>query len=232
MKEEASAAQAGDKRQGGNGAGLKVAAIVASVVAVCGISFGVYGMIQSAQKEKQFSNLKVQIKKDDGTTTTVETPKIETKTDDGTTITITDTPAEKVNTKEYIYIGEWGLKVKLPEGLHEVEYSIHNPREIEMTDPGYVDSEVGASSLSVKAWRNAKDSVTYSSAGPSCNNAIIVRVPKGKRSSDTVAFSKGDYDYFFAGWHAVCDDREMPAASRTAGDLRKALTDPDNYSEI
>ena len=60
-------------------------------MAVCGIGFGVYGMMQSSQKDSQISDLKVQIKEDDGTITTIETPEIETTTNNGATVTITDT---------------------------------------------------------------------------------------------------------------------------------------------
>ena len=45
-----------------NGNGWKIATIVTSLVAVCGIGFGVYGMIQSSQKDNQVSDLKAQIK--------------------------------------------------------------------------------------------------------------------------------------------------------------------------
>ena len=40
---------------------LKVATVVACIVAICGIGFGVYGMMQSAQKDNQISDLKVHI---------------------------------------------------------------------------------------------------------------------------------------------------------------------------
>ena len=80
-----------DSSKQSNGKGLKIATAIASVVAVCGIGFGVYGMIQGSQKDNQISDLKVQIKEDDGTITTIETPEIETNTSDGTTVTITDT---------------------------------------------------------------------------------------------------------------------------------------------
>ena len=74
-----------------SGSGLKIATAIACVVAACGIGFGVYGMMQSLQKDSQISDLKVQIKEDDGTITTIETPEIETTTNNGATVTITDT---------------------------------------------------------------------------------------------------------------------------------------------
>lgn len=107
-----------------SGNGLKIATAIASVVAVCGIGFGIYGMIQSSQKDSQISDLKVQIKEDDGTITTIETPEIETNTDNGTTVTITDSNVKNENTEDYIYIGEWGIKVKIPEGLYIYDYKV------------------------------------------------------------------------------------------------------------
>ena len=79
-----------------SGAGLKIFAVIACLLAVGGIGFGAFGMIQAGQKDKQISDLKVQVKNDDGTTTTIETPKIETK-DDKTTVTITDSVAQAKN---------------------------------------------------------------------------------------------------------------------------------------
>ena len=77
--------------------GLKIATIDLSAVAVCGVGFGIYGMMQSAQKDNQISDLKIQIKDDEGTTTTIEAPEIETTKEDGTVITITDSVVPKKN---------------------------------------------------------------------------------------------------------------------------------------
>ncbi len=49
-----------NKRKSGNG--LRIATAIACIVAVCGIGFGIYGMMQSAQKDNQISNLNSQIK--------------------------------------------------------------------------------------------------------------------------------------------------------------------------
>lgn len=48
-----------DNKQKKNG--LKIATTIACVVAVCGIGFGVYGMMQSSQKDNQISDLKIQL---------------------------------------------------------------------------------------------------------------------------------------------------------------------------
>lgn len=79
-----------------SGAGLKIFAVIACLLAIGGIGFGVFGMVQANQKDKQSSDLKVQVKKEDGTITAIETPKIETK-DGKTTVTITDSAAQIKN---------------------------------------------------------------------------------------------------------------------------------------
>ena len=54
------------KQNGGNG--LKIATIIACIVAVCGIGFGVYGMMQSSQKSNQISDGSQAITVNDSTT--------------------------------------------------------------------------------------------------------------------------------------------------------------------
>ena len=44
-----------------DGKGWKITTAITSIVAICGIGFGVYGMIQSSQKDSQISDLKAQI---------------------------------------------------------------------------------------------------------------------------------------------------------------------------
>lgn len=50
-----------NKQKGGNG--LKIATAIACIVAVCGIGFGIYGVMQVSDKDSQISNLKTQIEK-------------------------------------------------------------------------------------------------------------------------------------------------------------------------
>lgn len=52
---------ANDKQRSGNG--LKITALIACVLAVCGIGFGIYGMMQVSDKDGQVVNLKAQIEK-------------------------------------------------------------------------------------------------------------------------------------------------------------------------
>ena len=49
-----------DNRQK-NGSGLKIATAIACVVAACGIGFGVYGIMQSAQRDNRITELETQL---------------------------------------------------------------------------------------------------------------------------------------------------------------------------
>ena len=80
-----------------NGKKWKIATVITSVVAICGIGFGVYGMMRSSQRDNQISDLKVQVEDSNGKTTTLETEKIETTDGNGTTVTITDPVLAKLN---------------------------------------------------------------------------------------------------------------------------------------
>ena len=73
-----------------SGNGLKITAIITSILAICGVGFGVYGMMQGMQKDSQISDLKIQIEGQDGKVTTLETDEIKIS-DDSQTITINDT---------------------------------------------------------------------------------------------------------------------------------------------
>jgi len=59
----------GNKRKSGNG--LKIVTAIACIVAVCGIGFGVYGMMQSGQKDDQIADLKVQIEENNEVVSTI-----------------------------------------------------------------------------------------------------------------------------------------------------------------
>ena len=52
---------AADNSKQTNGNGLRIATVVAAIVAACGIGFGVYGMLDSGQKAQQISNLETEI---------------------------------------------------------------------------------------------------------------------------------------------------------------------------
>lgn len=77
-----------------NGNGLKIATVVASIVALCGIGFGVYGMMKASEKKDTNPVIEVQVKNSDGTITSVESPEIQT-VNNKTTVTISPVTTEE-----------------------------------------------------------------------------------------------------------------------------------------
>lgn len=101
-----------------------VVTLLLVLIALCGVGFGVYGIMFAPGMNKKCESpkdLTVKIQSEDGSTITLETDKISTSSD-GKTITIADTKSES-SSKDYIYIGEWGLKIKIPETLKNVSYT-------------------------------------------------------------------------------------------------------------
>ena len=106
-----------DKKKNGNG--LKITTAIACVVAICGIGFGVYGMMQSTQKDGQISDLKNQIESLNGKITSLEIDDDENR---GVDNEVKDDPTAVVNgdSKDYIYVGEWSFKIRKPENWRDL----------------------------------------------------------------------------------------------------------------
>ncbi|MBR0372600.1 hypothetical protein IJH72_01495 [Candidatus Saccharibacteria bacterium] len=103
-----------NKQKGGNG--LKIATVITCVVAVCGIGFGVYSMMQSSQKDNQVSDLQNQIN--------TLNDELSSKNNSSTDETTSSSSATNNNSKDYLYIGEWDVKIKIPDGLYIYDYKV------------------------------------------------------------------------------------------------------------
>ena len=121
-----------------------IIAAVACLVAVCGIGLGIYGMVQSTQKDTQISDLKNKIARDDKNTTQLdsreEKEEQEEKEDKEEEEEKADNPNKPVSRFEYedkidaldmdiplvsdryLGISELGIKVKLPNISNNITY--------------------------------------------------------------------------------------------------------------
>lgn len=113
------------KQKGGNG--LKIATMVACIMAVCGIGFGVYGMIQGFDKDNQISDLKTQVNNLNNKISLLENDN----TSNGSTIDGSgddSTTAVDNSSEDYIFVGEWGFKIKKPENWRDLieKYAYYN----------------------------------------------------------------------------------------------------------
>ena len=110
-----------NKQNSGNG--LKIATAIACIVAVCGIGFGVYGVMQSSQKDNQISALNTEIT---GLKQSVEELE-NTITDMSTNNTTPET------NESDIVINDWKLRIKIPESISIVSYKLDNDTWLSIT---------------------------------------------------------------------------------------------------
>lgn len=134
------------KQNGGNG--LKIATAIASIVAVCGIGFGVYGIMQSSQKDSQISTLNSEIT---GLKQSVEELE-NTITDMNTNNTTPET-----NDSD-IVINDWKLKIKIPESISIVSYTLDNDTWLSITATPVNDEQKTATVGLVKVEKAAVES--------------------------------------------------------------------------
>lgn len=90
-----------------DGKGWKIAAAFSFVVAICGIGFGIYGMVQSSQKDNQISDLKAQVS-NNGKTSEPESSSAGQRE------------------QGYLYLDEFGLKIKVPDDTLITSYAYVN----------------------------------------------------------------------------------------------------------
>ncbi len=110
--------------------GLIITTVIMAILAVAGCGFGVYGMINSSNKDNEISDLKnrAETKCDAAENTAETTEETQQKSTEPAT-TPTNTVTTPSNTapyikKGYFYVPEWGLKFKIPEDLTDVGYSV------------------------------------------------------------------------------------------------------------
>ena len=94
-----------------DGKGWKIATAIVSIVAVCGIGFGIYGMIQSSQKDNQVSDLKVQIKNLEEKSSSNNLSSIEDTTD------ISEDSNQQGDESGYLKLPKVGLMIPLSQDI-------------------------------------------------------------------------------------------------------------------
>ncbi len=85
------------------------------ILALGGIGFGVWAFISKGQEVDRLNKQIEMIK----SSQTVLNPTSDDNSDDDTTTAVIDTT-------EYIYVGEWGIKIKIPENLANVSYKVRS----------------------------------------------------------------------------------------------------------
>ena len=141
--------------------GMLIGMILLAVVAVGGIGFGVWAMmdgnVQKDNYEEQISTLRTQnnelLEKNSDLTRELDAATTN-NADDVANVEISDS----IDTTDYIYVGEWGIKIKKPENWKNIvrEYRFYN---------GYPQA---ADTLEIRESPNSGDGIMVSTSKTSC----------------------------------------------------------------
>ncbi|MBR3320239.1 hypothetical protein IKG20_02960 [Candidatus Saccharibacteria bacterium] len=216
---------------------FKIATIICAILALAGIGFGVFELLQkpkssaqdnnTAELESELSNLKQKYTVLQNYVKDLEASGTEIP-EDAKSATDTQSADSGINTNDYLYIGSWGQKIKRPNELIYMEYKL----------TGYSDMEC----LYVNAGR-AIDKNLSATGGPLSNIDVqsLGYVCRGdsKRTPQSnddrwigdpaqATFTIGDYSYWYEGPNGTSSDAE----DAVAGLLKQMLSNPANYSPI
>ena len=206
-----------DKSSGGKG--MLYGMILCMILAVGGIGFGVWTMMDgNSQKEalnQQVSTLEQQIS------------ELQEKTDSASAVTPDSdiaSDASIVNTADYIYVGEWGLKIKIPEGLSAIGY------EFGEGNYGEYLAIAGAKIDSSENLFKYTNIDNFLAGQISKSNSEDGFYPYG-----TLVYTDSDQNkYYYEGPQAdMGSTEEETNAWRAGADLiKEMLMNPENYSKI
>lgn len=207
-----------------NKRGLIVTCILICV-ALGGIAWGVYGLISNNNKQDEINSLKTQISKLQNTASseTIEQSQENTQSPSPTIENTTPTV-----TQDYIYIGQWGIKIKIPDTL-DVSYAYNQ------------------NSATFGIWGNPKTSGNQNYTDPQMNNYPMFYIQRGeigkwdncKTECGFKVFSDDKYEYRIISRQAAyysatinADENTLQLEKDALAATNNWLTDSAAYSQI
>ena len=197
------------------GSGMMIGMIVLALLAAGGIGFGVWAYLSGNQKETELNNKIAEYEN--------QLKELGQSGQGDGNIDVSSTSQD--DSEKYIYVGEWGLKIKVPETLLFASYSYEQDsdtlrisgaaknEEAGDTFPGFadiIDNSLGA----VK--RYSKDEEVPSASGP------------------VVVFSDDNYSYGYFHPQAAfsTDENEQKWELESTKLVETMLTEKENYIEF
>ncbi len=204
--------------------GLLVATIIFAVIAIAGIAAAIYFFIDANNKATTNADLRAKL----------DLVKMETgaelveKEENGTTVTVVETVNSVSDPEDYVFVGEWGIKIKIPDNLSEVSYIYNNNRSgsLCLTGAKYDGQQYGPEFLDITKNELGcvmrvyeKDTDYYQGLIPGPEAAII---------------SEGEYYWVYTGPQSVYSvtESEQQWEVESVELIRDMLKNKDNYSKI
>ncbi|MBQ6461607.1 hypothetical protein IJJ36_04260 [Candidatus Saccharibacteria bacterium] len=191
----------------------QIAMIITSIVAICGIGFGINGIIQNSQKDSQITDLKVQLEESNNKiTTSIEKEKNEDK-------------ENETAANSYLSINNWGIKVKIGTDIRPLRIIYSSDEEN--------DEYVTISVIQNNKFYEYKDTNLYP-----LSISIVRSATKTEIEGYTTTFKPicniGGYNYFVTHQTGIGLFEEIPSSIMESlieanNQLLEKLKNPNNY---
>ncbi len=147
-------------------------------------------------------------------------------------------PSENyIASADYIYIGEWGMKIKIPKGLKNVSYRFENT--IYADDPKYTFSGEQIETLCVSGILDEMNytpetfMILQNSAGFGCLFRHLGELNRPITSAQTVGQKDGYYYYYTRSQAELStNEAEQEQESKISTLIEQMLTNPDNLTKF
>ena len=198
--------------KGSKRTGWILAVVLLLIVAIGGVGFGVWAMMDGNTQKEQLNSQISTLKK--------QNSELQSELDNS-----------DVDTADYIYVGEWGLKFKIPENLTNISYRVHNWDESNSAGTGLCVS--GATT----GHGDSAPTFLNLSAG---NNNNYLRVCLNKNTRSTSEEEGGfmnetvpaDQFYIVGPQAIIGDGTDSDWETESADAIRTMLEDENNRSAI
>lgn len=208
-----------EKKKGGKG--MLYGMILLAVLAIGGIGFGVWAYMDGdAQKNnlnEQIDSLKKQ-----------NNDLMDQLSDD---VSVDIDTGSDADTADYIYVGEWGLKIRIPDGLNYVGYEFRQGEVL-----------VGAEGSDVAVFGTVGDELSDFANIYKSDSSLgsVARILKGAYGDgldcqySSLVFSDNDYNYCYVHPQSVysTSQEEQDLEVKTVDLIEQMLTNTENYLSI
>lgn len=223
--------------------GSKIAIIILAILATAGLGFGIYGFffkkseekpvqnaISTTELESELTNLKKKYSILQNYVEELEASGAEIP-EDAKSATKDNPPETAIDTGKYIYVNEWGIKIKLPEELALVTYSYDYYIDGPVEKAGY------STSLCISGSED-KALYAFSSVGKATPGLVCISRDFKQREHlvDAVEIFHDDSGwYYLSGAQAYYTEADTMARGYEASIVelfKQHFSNPSNYSAI
>lgn len=212
-----------------NGKGMLIGMILFALLAVGGIGFGVWAMMDGNSQTKTLNSQIADLKKTNSELMEKMAEANENaNTNDGGDMVINIDTNSDVDSEDYIYVGEWGIKIKIPENLDKVSYAFKQHSDVTGGEAGLVVSGVRGYDGRLPGFANISENVD------GLGYVDRVLAGQGCGSGYTKVFSDNGFDYCYSHPQALfsVEDELMGLEAESTALVTSMLSNAENYSTI